>query len=374
MTAGSTSLARRLRPHRSADRAGASSADAPAPPVGPAPTFELVTQAALVATAAVTDRPAWLVAIAAIASVSLPLHVRRYGWAGALRLAPRHVVAASLVRVASVLTGGLGTHGVSDSALVLRTVAGGAGYAAFEARDRRRGRRPPLRRTWPLDLGLACSAALLALAYRRGGPLLTPIALVPLVISRFSYARYALARDAFQQTVAALAVVPEVAGLVAVGHSERTARYAAAMCDLLGLPQATRERVDSAARLHHVGALTVPGADEEMSFLLTADVIARGADVVRSTGLPEGVARVLLAMRAVDRPSTGDCGLEAAIVSVASDFDDLVGEDPARAPWALSLLALHVPDASTRVALAALEQVVSGGGHLAAPGPPARRG
>lgn len=358
----------RLRARRAAHRADAPAAGAPAAPVAPAPTFELVTQAALVATAAVTTRPAWLVAVACITTVSLPLHVRRYGWAGALRLAPRHVVAAALVRLAAVASGGLGTHGVSDSALVLRTVAGGAGYAAFEAHDRRRGRRPPLRQTWPLDLGLACSAALLALAYRRGGPLLTPIALVPLVISRFSYARYALARDAFHQTVAALAVVPEVAGLVAVGHSERTARYAAAMCDLLGLPQTARERVESAARLHHVGALTLPGADEEMSYLLTAEVIARGADVVRSTGLPDGVARTLLAMRAVDRPAPRDCGLEAAIVSVASDFDDLVGDDPARAPWALALLALHVPDASTRVALAALEQVVSAGGHLLAAG------
>lgn len=331
---------------------------------GPPPTFELVTQAVVVAAAAVTDRPAWIVAIAVIVTLSLPLHVHRYGLGVTFRLAPRHIVAASLVRLASVVTGGLGTAGVGDSEVVLRTLAGGLGYSAFEAFERRRGRRPPLRETWPLDLGLACSAALLALAYHRGGLLFAPIALVPLVISRFSYARYALARDAFRQTVAALAVVPEVAGLVAVGHNERTARYAEAMCELLGLPPATRERVAAAARLHHVGALTVPGADEEVSYLLTAEVIDRGADVVRATGLPEGVARILTSLRAVDRPMAGDCGLEAAIVSVASDFDDLVGAEPRRAPWALSLLGMHAPDASTRVALAALEHVVSAGAHL----------
>lgn len=338
---------------------------AEAAPLAPAPILESLTQAVLVATAAVSGRPAWFVAVAAIISLSISLSlvvdVRRAGPFGALRAAPRHVLAASLVHLAAIATGGLGIERVSDSALVLRTAAGGAGYAVFEAHDRRQRRRPPLRQTWPLDLGVACSAALLALAYRQGGLLLTPIALVPLLISRFSYARYALAHDAFHQTVAALAVVPEVAGLVTVGHSERTAHYAAAMCDLLGLPQAARERVTTAARLHHVGALALPGADEEMSFLLTSEVIARSAEVVRSTGLPDGVSRVLLAMRAVDRPSFRDCGLEAAIVSVASDFDDLVGEDPARAPWALGLLALHVPDASTRVALATLEQVVSSG-------------
>lgn len=343
-------------------------APAPGTAQGAPPTFELLTEAALVATAAVTDRRAWIVAAVAIAVVATPLHVRRFGLAGALRCAPRHVVAATLVRLASVLTGGLGTQGVSDSALVLRTVAGGLGYVAFEEWDRRRGRRPPRRETWPLDLGLACSTALLALAYRRGGPLLAPVALVPLVISRFSYDRYTLAREAFGQTVQALAVVPEVAGLVAMGHSERTARYAEAVCDLLGLPPAVRERVGTAARLHHVGALTVPGADEEMSFLLTAEVIERGAEVVRVTGLPDGVAAILLGLRAIDRPATGDPGLEAAIVAVASDFDDLVGTDPTRAPWALGLLGMHTPDASTRVALAALEQVVSAGGRLAVAG------
>lgn len=327
-------------------------------PFRPPPVFELITQAVVVAAAAVTGRPGWILAIAVIVTVSLPLHVHRYGLRGTFARAPRHLLAASLVRLASVATGGLGTAGVADSVVAARTIAGGVGYVVFEEIDRRRGRRPPIRETWPLEVGMACSTALLALAYARGGPLLAPVALLPLLISRFSFERYTLARDAYRQTLEALAIVPEVAGLVAMGHNERTARYAGAMCDELGLPASVRERIQLAARLHHVGALTLPGADEEMSPRLTAEVIRRGTEVLVATGVPESVAAIVRSLRAVDAAHDGDIGLEAAIVAVASDFDDLVGEDPQRAEPAIALLQMNVPDTSTRVAIATLERAL----------------
>src|SRR5207253_1547701 len=97
---------------------------------------------------------------------------------------------------------------------------------------------------WPVEVSLLCAAALLAVAYRQGeGPWMAGVALLPLVLTRFAFDRYAAAQEAYRQTIKALSIVPEVAGVTPFGHGERSAYYATNVALALGLAPDAVERV-----------------------------------------------------------------------------------------------------------------------------------
>src|SRR5437764_11837801 len=114
-----------------------------------------------------------------------------------------------------------------------------------------------LRRAVPVYLSLVCAAGLTAVAYRDGGELWSLVALLPLVLTKFAFDRYAAAEQAYQQTIKALSIVPEVAGVTPLGHGERSAAYAVALARRLGLSDDATRRVATAARLHHIGYVTL---------------------------------------------------------------------------------------------------------------------
>src|SRR5205085_11653623 len=106
---------------------------------------------------------------------------------------------------------------------------------------------------WPVEVSLLCAGGLLAVAYRQGeGPWMAAVALFPLVLTRFAFDRYAAAQEAYRQTIKALSIVPEVAGMTPFGHGERSAVYAEALGACIGLGPDALERVSTAARLHHI--------------------------------------------------------------------------------------------------------------------------
>src|SRR5205807_8744158 len=119
-----------------------------------------------------------------------------------------------------------------------------------------------LRLAAPVYLSLLCAAALLAVAYRRDGVWMALVAVIPLVLTRFAFERYAAAQAAYQQTIKALSIVPEVAGVTPLGHGERSAVYAVALARQLGLNNEAVERVATAARLHHIGYVTLDDPQE----------------------------------------------------------------------------------------------------------------
>src|SRR5207302_10032568 len=109
---------------------------------------------------------------------------------------------------------------------------------------------------------------LLAVAYRQGGhdsgPWMAAVALLPLVLTRFAFDRYAAAQEAYRQTIKALSIVPEVAGTTPFGHGERSAVYADAMARALGFGPEALERVVTAARLHHIGYVTLDDPEHDL--------------------------------------------------------------------------------------------------------------
>jgi hypothetical protein len=214
-----------------------------------------------------------------------------------------------------------------------------------------RDERVDARAAGPLYISLLCGAALLGLAYREGGWWMAAISLGPLLLTRFSFERYAAARQTYRQTIQALSIVPEVAELAPLGHSERTAAYALALAGELNLGPDATERVATAARLHHIGGLSL----DELGMTGPDAVASLGASLIGEIGFLSGVAGVVAGSAA---PLEERDTIEAAIVRIASRFDDFVGDDAGRARDSLRLVAFESKDRYGRQVVAALRKLV----------------
>jgi hypothetical protein len=175
-------------------------------------------------------------------------------------------------------------------------------------------------------------------------------------------------------------LLPEVAGLTPLGHGERTAVYATALCEELGLEPARVGRVATAARLHHIGYISLHEPEAREAPLDLAELGKLSGDLLRETGFLADVGEL------VEHAQSGGevQGIEAAVIRVCSTLDDIagaLGDVAAADPFAetlrrhdvglertaaIALLRLHdrrpsiVDDA--RAASRTLSQVAAGGG------------
>jgi hypothetical protein len=212
-----------------------------------------------------------------------------------------------------------------------------------------------LRLAAPVYLSLLCAAGLIAVAYRRDGVLTALVAVLPLVLTRFAFERYAAAQVAYQQTIKALSIVPEVAGVTPLGHGERSAVYAVAICRQLGLPEECVERAATAARLHHIGYVTVDDPQDATHSGDRRMLAGLGADILRQTRFLADVGDLVEGIHSEEpRFRTR----EAATVRVATTFDHLVLDMPSRVDGALALLAASQADAYGAAAALALRLVL----------------
>lgn len=183
----------------------------------------------------------------------------------------------------------------------------------------------------PVQAALLSSAALLVLTAGRGW-WMAAIAALPLGGVRFAYARFVEARATYDQAIRALAIVPELAGHVPMGHAERTAAYVDAMAEMLGMSPIQRDLAVTAARLHHIGHIALP----EESPHEPLQVARLGGDILAETGFLADVAAIV-AETGGSAQATGERGA-ASVVRVGSAFDELVGDDPGRVPGALAII------------------------------------
>jgi hypothetical protein len=177
-------------------------------------------------------------------------------------------------------------------------------------------------------LAIASSGMLMAIGYRGvggegrvgiWGPLLFS---TPLLAAWYAFERLDSATRSYRQTIEALAMAPELGGLVPTGHSQRVAALASAMGEHLGLPPSDVHDLEMAALLHHLGEVTL---DEP-------------ADTTVRTGQAE-VAAVTSAMMREIRPLAaagdlvaGECDdpkrrLAVQVLRIASEYDDLTARD-----------------------------------------------
>jgi hypothetical protein len=169
------------------------------------------------------------------------------------------------------------------------------------------------------DLALVASGMLMAIGYRGVGGHeslgLWGVALfsVPLLAAWFSYDRLAAIERTSEQTIAALSVVPEMAGLARNGHAARVAALAVRVGDAAGLRRAELDDLRAAALLHHLGHLCLDAPEVRDEPVEPFEVADKGAEILRQTDLAH----------AGDLLATDSVTVGGQILRLASAYDDL---------------------------------------------------
>jgi hypothetical protein len=206
-------------------------------------------------------------------------------------------------------------------------------------------------------LAIASSGILMAVGYRGvngdgdvglWGPLLFS---TPLLAAWYAFERLDSATRSFRQTIEALAMAPELGGIVPAGHAQRVAVLAAAMGDRLGLSPADVQDLEMAALLHHLGQVTLDDPEHDVNPREVAAVTGAMMQDIR----PLSVAGDIVSGD-VDDPKRR---LAAQVLRIASEYDDLTARD--NTPGELALESLRSAPAyvyDERV-FVALERVVN---------------
>jgi hypothetical protein len=265
--------------------------------------------------------------------------------------------------------------GADDRATVLGALTAAAVAEIFVAdvityvRERRVA---PLRNR-AADLAIITSGILMAVGYGgiegKGdlglwGPLLFSI---PLLAAWYSFELLASTRRSFDQTVRALAAAPELGGLVREGHAERVATLAAAMGRELNMSVWELEQLETAALLHHLGAVCLD-EPEPGDVLDPVQVAEAGATMLRASEELAPAGDVVAAEPLLHRPprpaETPIAALSGMVLKVASAYDELTDGRDEHAAWAVEALYTGPGYVYDGRVLGALERVLERRGAL----------
>jgi hypothetical protein len=172
-------------------------------------------------------------------------------------------------------------------------------------------------------LAIASSGMLMAIGYRgvdgdgRVGIWAPLLFATPLLAAWYAFERLDSATRSYRQTIEALAIAPELGGLVPAGHAERVAAIAWAMGGELGLSLADTRDLEMAALLHHLGQVTVddPGGNATEVATITSAMMREIRPLAAAGDIVGGET---------DDPKRR---LAGQVLRVASEYDDLTVRD-----------------------------------------------
>ena len=186
-----------------------------------------------------------------------------------------------------------------------------------------------------LGIGSAITATgvLIALAANSMGPLSLVVFSVPLLLTQFSFRRYASIRATYLQTIRSLSRVTDVGGYTEAGHAQRVARLAMSVGRELGLSEAALLDLEYAALMHDIGQLSLQdpipgGATSATPPQMQRRIAELGAAVIHEASVMGDVATIVerqadpYRLRGV-RDTT--LPLECRIIRVCNAYDDQVG-------------------------------------------------
>jgi hypothetical protein len=158
-------------------------------------------------------------------------------------------------------------------------------------RDELRGRRG-------IGSAVCATGAVMSLAVAVAGLWALPVFSLPLLLTQFSYRRYAAVRTTYRQTIASLARATEIAGYTPPGHARRVAELSRAVGREMGLTEPELTVLEYAALMHDIGQLSlvdpVPaGATARLPAEEQRRIALLGGAVVRQTGVDAEVAVVV---------------------------------------------------------------------------------
>lgn len=209
--------------------------------------------------------------------------------------------------------------------------------AAVDAQSKRAPFAPILRNEVtaqsPLAVATAATGILMALSVSVMGLWALLVFCVPLLVTQFSFRRFASIATTYRQTIRALSRVTEVGGYVEPGHARRTMSLAVAVGREFGLTEAELLDLEYAALMHDIGQLSLADPIPRGSTLTVAPSERRriaelGAEVIRTTGTLDRVAHIVETQaspyRKVREHADSDVPLAARIVKACSAYDDLI--------------------------------------------------
>jgi response regulator RpfG family c-di-GMP phosphodiesterase len=195
-----------------------------------------------------------------------------------------------------------------------------------------------------IGLAMGSTGILIALSLPRMGLWALAVFAVPLLVTQFSFRRYAAITGTYRQTIRALSRVTEVSGYVEPGHSRRVMTLAVAVGREFGLNDSDLLDLEYAALMHDIGQLSLAEPIPRGSTLTVTPSERRriaelGAAVVRQTGNLDRVATIIdcqaNAYRRMRESADVDVPLAARIVKAVSAYDDLmISSREARGPRA----------------------------------------
>jgi hypothetical protein len=106
-------------------------------------------------------------------------------------------------------------------------------------------------------LGLAMTGALFGELWPAIGWWALPISLLPYSFAHLAFRRFQETKVTYKQTIRALARIPEVSGLGADGHADRTTELATAIGKEIGLGPVQVEDVEYAGLMHDIGRVSL---------------------------------------------------------------------------------------------------------------------
>ena len=191
-------------------------------------------------------------------------------------------------------------------------------------------------------VSLAATGALFALSYRTLGWPAFGVAGLPFLFAHSAFARFQQIKRTYRQTIRALARIPEVAGLGAEGHADRTANLALAVGREMGLARTNIAELEYAALMHDIGRITL----NEPAIIrvgYTDDDIARwGAEIISQAPYLERIAEHVRHLhepyRKPGEQSDPAVSTISKIVRATSAFDHLVAERELSALQAIEVL------------------------------------
>ena len=184
-----------------------------------------------------------------------------------------------------------------------------------------------------ISTAISATGVLIALAASNIGYIALPFFAVPLLLTQFSFRRFATIEATYTQTIQSLSQVTEVGGYTEKGHSTRVARLAVMVAREIGVSERDLEDLRYAALMHDIGQLSLPqpipgGTTTILAYHDQKRIADLGADVIEQAGLPRAA---LIVRRQADpyRPFRGTLDdslpIESRIIKVVNAYDDLVG-------------------------------------------------
>lgn len=185
-----------------------------------------------------------------------------------------------------------------------------------------------------ISSAIAATGVLIALASPKMGIVALPVFAAPLLLTQFSFRRYATIDATYLQTIRSLSKVTEVGGYTETGHSRRVSVLSTTVAREMGVSERDIKDLEYAALMHDIGQLSLPDPIPGGATTMAAPVDQRriaelGADVIRQAGVLDRAALIVERQADAYRPHRGQqdetLPLESRIIKVVNAYDDLVG-------------------------------------------------